>query len=107
MGKGLISQHTMAYQAITGTTVLVTGGAGFIGANLCESLLRHGNEVVCLDNFSTGKRKNIESFLPQKQFRLVEGDIRNAADCAKASKGVDIILQQAALGSVPRSIKDP
>lgn len=87
--------------------VLVTGGAGFIGSNLCEDLLQHHNEVICLDNFSTGKRENIQPFLKQKQFTLIEGDIRDAAVCAKAMQGVDVVLQQAALGSVPRSINDP
>jgi UDP-N-acetylglucosamine 4-epimerase len=92
---------------ITNSRVLVTGGAGFIGSNLCENLLQHHNEVVCLDNFSTGKRENILTFLEQKQFTLIEGDIRDAAACARAMQGVDVVLQQAALGSVPRSINDP
>ncbi|NQV77481.1 MAG: SDR family oxidoreductase [Lutibacter sp.] len=87
--------------------ILVTGGAGFIGSNLCEELLRLGNQVSCLDNFSTGKRENITLLLHNKDFTLIEGDIRNIEDCLKSSKGVDYILHQAALGSVPRSIKDP
>ena len=87
--------------------VLVTGGAGFIGSNLCEALLNQNNEVVCLDNFSTGKRKNIEPFLSNERFTLIEGDIRNLEDCKKAVSGVKYILHQAALGSVPRSINDP
>ena len=87
--------------------VLVTGGAGFIGANLCEALLEKENKVVCLDNFATGKRENITGFLKNSNFTLIEGDIRNLEDCQKASQGVDYILHQAALGSVPRSIKDP
>jgi UDP-N-acetylglucosamine 4-epimerase len=87
--------------------ILVTGGAGFIGSNLCETLLEKGNKVVCLDNFATGKRENIEPFLKDSNFTLIEGDIRKLEDCLKASKGVDYVLHQAALGSVPRSIKDP
>lgn len=92
---------------LTGKKILVTGGAGFIGSNLCEVLLLKKNKVVCLDNFSTGKRENISSFLKDSNFTLIEGDIRNLQDCLYASKGVDFILHQAALGSVPRSIKDP
>tara|TARA_B100001059_G_C17811955_1_gene572841 strand:+ start:95 stop:1078 length:984 start_codon:yes stop_codon:yes gene_type:complete len=87
--------------------VLVTGGAGFIGSNLCEQLLLEGNKVVCLDNFSTGKRKNLESFEKNKNFFLIEGDIRNLEVCRNATKDVDYVLHQAALGSVPRSIQDP
>ncbi|MDC1200236.1 SDR family NAD(P)-dependent oxidoreductase, partial [bacterium] len=92
---------------IVNKKVLVTGGAGFIGANLCEALLERQNKVVCLDNFATGKRDNITDFLKNSNFTLIEGDIRNLEDCQKASQGVDYILHQAALGSVPRSIKDP
>jgi UDP-N-acetylglucosamine/UDP-N-acetylgalactosamine 4-epimerase len=87
--------------------VLVTGGAGFIGSNLVDSFLQSGNSVVCLDNFSTGKRKNLETFLDNPKFRLIEGDIRNYDDCLKAVENTDIVFHQAALGSVPRSIKDP
>ena len=86
---------------------LITGGAGFIGSNLCEAYLQQGYSIVCLDNFSTGKRENIESFLGNPKFKLIEGDIRNLEDCLEACKGVDVVLHQAALGSVPRSIKDP
>lgn len=89
------------------SVVLVTGGAGFIGSNLCEALLQQNNRVRCLDNFSTGFRKNIEPFLANKNFTLIEGDVRNRADCEKAVQGVDYVLHQAALGSVPRSIQDP
>lgn len=89
------------------TRVLVTGGAGFIGSNLVESLLSAGNYVVCLDNFATGKRENIKSFLNNKNFVLFEGDIRSYSDCEKAVNGVEYVFHQAALGSVPRSIKDP
>ena len=87
--------------------ILVTGGAGFIGSNLCEALLNNGNKVVCLDNFATGKRENIHSFTSNPNFVLIEGDIRDLTTCHKACKEVDFILHQAALGSVPRSINDP
>jgi UDP-N-acetylglucosamine 4-epimerase len=92
---------------ITNKIVLVTGGAGFIGSNLCESLLNNNNIVRCLDNLSTGKKENIIPFLENKNFTFLEGDIRNLETCINAVEGVDIILQQAALGSVPRSINDP
>ncbi|GAA4898944.1 SDR family oxidoreductase [Flaviramulus aquimarinus] len=88
-------------------TILVTGGAGFIGSNLCETLLANNINTVCLDNFATGKRENIEPFLKNENFKLIEGDIRNLENCHEACKGVDFILHQAALGSVPRSINDP
>ena len=87
--------------------VLVTGGAGFIGSNSCEALLDKGNKVICLDNFATGKRENIEELSKDANFTLTEGDIRKLEDCLKATKDVDYVLHQAALGSVPRSIKDP
>lgn len=92
---------------LSGKKILVTGGAGFIGSNLCEVLLAKENAVVCLDNFSTGKSENILSFLENPNFTLIEGDIRNIETCLKASFNVDFVLHQAALGSVPRSIKDP
>lgn len=92
---------------INNKKVLVTGGAGFIGSNLCEDLLQHNNQVVCLDNFATGHRHNIEPFLANPNFQLIEGDIRDVETCQKACAGVDIVLHQAALGSVPRSINDP
>uniref|UniRef100_UPI00243014E4 NAD-dependent epimerase/dehydratase family protein n=1 Tax=Porphyromonas gulae TaxID=111105 RepID=UPI00243014E4 len=87
--------------------ILVTGGAGFIGSNLCEALLSDGYEVVCLDNFSTGKTENILPFTSHPAFRLQVGDIRNMEDCRQACEGVDYVLHEAALGSVPRSVKDP
>ncbi len=88
-------------------TILITGGAGFIGSNLCEHFLRKGHKVVCLDNFATGHRYNIEPFLLDSNFVLIEGDIRDLSVCRKAVQGVDYVLHQAALGSVPRSVKDP
>lgn len=87
--------------------ILITGGAGFIGSNLCEHFLDQGHIVVCLDNFATGFKKNIEPFLSNSNFNLIEGDIRNLDDCIKATEGADYVLHHAALGSVPRSIKDP
>ncbi|CAM4229555.1 SDR family oxidoreductase [Zobellia roscoffensis] len=87
--------------------ILVTGGAGFIGSNLCETLLDNGNQVVCLDNFATGKKENITPFLSNSAFTLIDGDIRNLATCHKACEKIDFILHEAALGSVPRSINDP
>ncbi len=88
-------------------TILITGGAGFIGSNLSEYFLGLGHKVVCLDNFSTGHRHNLKDFLENPNFRLIEGDIRKIADCNLAVAGVDYVLHQAALGSVPRSINDP
>lgn len=88
-------------------TILITGGAGFIGSNLCEYFLNSGQKVVCLDNFSTGHHHNLKEFLANPDFKLIEGDIRNINDCILAVKGVDYVLHQAALGSVPRSINDP
>ena len=87
--------------------ILVTGGAGFIGSNMCEHLLNMNHEVVCLDNFITGKRENIEECLKNNKFELIEGDIRNLSDCQKAVQNADAVLHLAALGSVPRSIADP
>lgn len=87
--------------------ILITGGAGFIGSNLCEYFLDQGFRIRCLDNFSTGHRHNIESFLENEKFELVEGDIRNFADCQKSIQDVSYVLHHAALGSVPRSINDP
>ncbi|MFW5890384.1 MAG: SDR family oxidoreductase, partial [Marinilabiliaceae bacterium] len=94
-------------QTISGKKVLVTGGAGFIGSNIIEKLLIQNNEVVCLDNFSTGKKVNVEPFLSNPLFSMIEGDIRDVETCRRAVKNVDLVLHQAALGSVPRSINDP
>src|SRR5690554_3452261 len=87
--------------------ILITGGAGFIGSNLTEYFLNKGYFVRCLDNFSTGYKHNIEEFLSNPNYELIEGDIRDLATCYQAVKGMDYILHQAALGSVPRSINDP
>lgn len=89
--------------------ILITGGAGFIGSNLCEYFLEKGNYIVCLDNFSTGKFDNIKKLLDNypNNFRLVVGDIRKLDDCRKAVEGNEYVFHEAALGSVPRSIKDP
>lgn len=89
--------------------VLVTGGAGFIGSNLCEALLEKDYQVICLDNFSTGKIENLLTLLEKypETFTLQIGDIRNLEDCRQATDGVDYVFHQAALGSVPRSIKNP
>ncbi|PIF60677.1 SDR family oxidoreductase [Flavobacterium sp. 11] len=87
--------------------ILITGGAGFIGSNLSEYFLNKGYQVVCLDNFATGHRYNLAACFDNPNFTLIEGDIRNLSDCQKAVEGVDYVLHQAALGSVPRSINDP
>jgi UDP-N-acetylglucosamine/UDP-N-acetylgalactosamine 4-epimerase len=88
-------------------SILITGGAGFIGSNLCDYFLSKGYFVTCLDNFSTGHRHNIENFLENKKFKLLEGDIRDLETCKEATQNIDYVLHQAALGSVPRSINDP
>ena len=92
---------------ISNSRILVTGGAGFIGSNLVEKLLSQDNVVVVLDNFSTGKRENLQPFSGNKNFKLIEGDIRDMEACRAAVDGVEYVLHEAALGSVPRSIKDP
>lgn len=89
------------------TKILITGGAGFIGSNLVEYFLAKGYEVACLDNFATGKRENIELFLKHPHFSMIEADIRNLEQCHQAVLGAEFVLHQAALGSVPRSLKDP
>lgn len=86
---------------------LVTGGAGFIGSNLCEAILSMGYEVRCLDNLSTGKKENIEPFLSNPKFTFLEKDIRDLDACLEATKGVDYVMNEAAWGSVPRSIEMP
>ncbi len=96
-----------AERQINNKCVLVTGGAGFIGSNLIERLLLQNNRVVCLDNLLTGKIENIEPFFKNNHFSFIQGDIRDPKSCQKAVDGVDLVLHQAALGSVPRSIVDP
>ncbi|WP_320814561.1 SDR family oxidoreductase [Flavobacterium sp.] len=92
--------------AIKNKKILITGGAGFIGSNLCNYFVKN-NEVVCLDNFATGHFHNIAHLIDNKNFTLIEGDIRDYTVCEAAVKGIDYVLHQAALGSVPRSINDP
>lgn len=88
-------------------TILITGGAGFIGSNLCDYFIGKNYKIICLDNFATGHRRNIEHLFSHPDFELLEGDIRNIEDCKRAVKDADYVLHQAALGSVPRSINDP
>ena len=97
----------MSYSKLINSRILITGGAGFIGSNLVDYFLEKGNNIICLDNFSTGKPENIAHLKDNEKFTLIEGDIRNVETCKKACQGVDYILHQAALGSVPRSINDP
>ena len=92
---------------LTNCKILVTGGAGFIGSNLVEKLLELGNEITVLDNFATGKMQNLIPFFSNPKFQLIVGDIRNMDDCRKAVADKDYVLHEAALGSVPRSVKDP
>lgn len=86
---------------------LVTGGAGFIGSNLCEALTDMGYQVRCLDNLSTGKQENVDLFMDRANYSFIKGDIRDLDICMEATKGVDYVLNQAAWGSVPRSIEMP
>ncbi len=86
---------------------LVTGGAGFIGSNLCEAILKLGYKVRCLDDLSTGKQANVDLFLCNPNYEFIKGDIKDFETCMKACKGVDYVLNQAAWGSVPRSIEMP
>jgi UDP-N-acetylglucosamine 4-epimerase len=96
------------YGNLENTSVLITGAAGFIGSNLVEYLLKYGvKKIVVLDNLSTGFMSNIEPFLSNPRFTFIKGDLTNLDDCMKACEGVDLICHQAALGSVPRSVKEP
>ena len=89
------------------TLFLVTGGAGFIGSNLCEAILDKGCRVRCLDDLSTGKQKNVDLFLDNPDYEFIRGDIKDLDTCMKACEGVDFVLNQAAWGSVPRSLEMP
>ena len=100
----------MGYQNLVfpeNSVFLVTGGAGFIGSNLCEAILNMGYEVHCMDDLSTGKRRNVEMFLDHPNYTFIKGDIKDMEACLKATKGADYVLHQAAWGSVPRSIEMP
>ncbi|MCI8319835.1 MAG: SDR family oxidoreductase [Dorea sp.] len=90
-----------------GSVFLVTGGAGFIGSNLCEALLNMGYKVRCLDDLSTGKKENADIFMDNPDYTFIKGDIKELDVCVKACENVDYILHQAAWGSVPRSIEEP
>lgn len=94
-------------QKLQNKKILVTGGAGFIGSNLCEELLKLDAIVICLDNFSTGRIENLDTIKNHPNFTLIKGDIRDLDTCKKACERQDYILHQAALGSVPRSVNDP
>jgi len=87
--------------------ILITGGAGFIGSNLVERLVKQDNHITVLDNFATGNKENLQPFINLNNFKLIEGDIRNLETCMLATENTDFVLHQAALGSVPRSINDP
>ena len=97
----------MLKKKLKNSKILITGGAGFIGSNLIEYFLKAGNEVICLDNLSTGHKKNITEFISNPNFQFIEGDIRDINVCRKAVRDCEYVFHQAALGSVPRSIKDP
>ncbi len=100
-----MSYHNLKFSE--GSTFLVTGGAGFIGSNLCEAILNLGYKVRCLDDLSTGKQKNVDLFLDHPNYTFIKGDIKDFDTCMKATQGVDYVLNQAAWGSVPRSIEMP
>lgn len=106
----IIGDYKMGYKHLKfdiDSSFLITGGAGFIGSNLCEAILSMGHRVICLDNLSTGKRENIDLFINDSKYTFIEGDIRDMNTCFEACKGIDYVLHQAAWGSVPRSIEMP
>lgn len=105
--EAILKKYGVNLKMVEKNKIVITGGAGFIGSNLCEYFLSKKYKVVCLDNFSTGHKKNIEKHLLNSDFELIEGDIRNYNTCLEVVKNVDYVLHQAALGSVPRSIIDP
>lgn len=105
-----VEEYRMGYQHLLfpkGALFLVTGGAGFIGSNLCEAILRLGYRVRCLDDLSTGKQVNVDMFKDNPRYEFIKGDIKELEVCMKACEGVDYVLHQAAWGSVPRSIEMP
>lgn len=97
----------MNFDKLKEKKILVTGGAGFIGSNICKTLVDLNADVYCLDNLSTGHKSNIECLINRKNFKFIKGDITNIKTCQNSCKNMDYVLHQAALGSVPRSIKDP
>jgi UDP-N-acetylglucosamine 4-epimerase len=103
-------RNIVGYETVTfekDTVFLVTGGAGFIGSNLCEVLLNRGHKVHCLDDLSNGMKENVDMFMDDPNYTFIKGDIRDLDTCMKTCEGVDYVLHQAAWGSVPRSIKFP
>lgn len=94
-------------EKVSKSKILVTGGGGFIGSNLCEAIISLGGKVRCLDNFATGYRKNLNAIINNSSFELIEGDIRDFETCKSACEGIDYVFHEAALGSVPRSLRDP
>ena len=106
-GKGLVEMGFKHLEFPKDSVFLVTGGAGFIGSNLCEAITDMGYTVRCLDNLSTGKQENVDFLLDRPNYTFIKGDIRDLDTCMEACKGVDYVLNQAAWGSVPRSIAMP